>query len=92
MGCHALLQGIFPTQGSNLCLLCLLALVGGFFTTNAIWEALAPHSRADMPISQTTPPSAAAHSAASSSAALLQLLPWLHILVEQVPVGSVWML
>ena len=24
MGCHALLQGIFPTQGLNLCLLCLL--------------------------------------------------------------------
>ena len=24
MGCHALLQGIFPTQGSNPCLLCLL--------------------------------------------------------------------
>ena len=23
-GCHALLQGIFPTQGSNPCLLCLL--------------------------------------------------------------------
>ena len=23
-GCHALLQGIFPTQGSNSCLLCLL--------------------------------------------------------------------
>ena len=23
-GCHALLQGIFLTQGSNLCLLCLL--------------------------------------------------------------------
>ena len=23
-GCHALLQGIFPTQGSNLHLLCLL--------------------------------------------------------------------
>ena len=22
--CHILLQGIFPTQGSNLCLLCLL--------------------------------------------------------------------
>ena len=22
MGCHFLLQGIFPTQGSNLCLLC----------------------------------------------------------------------
>ena len=24
MGCHALLQGIFPTQGLNLCLSCLL--------------------------------------------------------------------
>ena len=24
VGCHALLQGIFLTQGSNLCLLCLL--------------------------------------------------------------------
>ena len=24
LGCHALLQGIFPTQGSNLCLLCIL--------------------------------------------------------------------
>ena len=24
VGCHALLQGIYPTQGSNPCLLCLL--------------------------------------------------------------------
>ena len=24
VGCHALLQGIFPTQGSNSCLLCVL--------------------------------------------------------------------
>ena len=24
VGCHDLLQGIFPTQGSNPCLLCLL--------------------------------------------------------------------
>ena len=24
MGCHSLLQGIFPTEGSNLCLLCFL--------------------------------------------------------------------
>ena len=24
VGCHALFQGIFPNQGSNLCLLCLL--------------------------------------------------------------------
>ena len=26
MGCHFLLQVIFPTQGSNLCLLCLYGL------------------------------------------------------------------
>ena len=40
VGCHALLQGIFPTQGSNLCLLCLPALPSGFFTTSTTWEAL----------------------------------------------------
>ena len=34
-----LLQGIFPAQVSNLHLLCLLQLPGGFFTTNATWEA-----------------------------------------------------
>ena len=34
VGCHALLQGIFLTQGSNLCLLHVRALAGG--TT---WEA-----------------------------------------------------
>ena len=30
-GCHALLQGIFPTQGSNPCLLCLLRCRQTFF-------------------------------------------------------------
>ena len=48
MSWHALLQGIFPTQGSNPCLLRLLhwqaGLAGrfgrwGFFSTNAFWEA-----------------------------------------------------
>ena len=29
VGCHFLLQGIFPTQGSNLCLLCLLCWQAG---------------------------------------------------------------
>ena len=29
VGCHALLQGIFPTQGSNPCLLCSLQLQAG---------------------------------------------------------------
>ena len=32
VGCHFLLQGIFPTQGLKLHLLSLLALAGGFFT------------------------------------------------------------
>ena len=40
VGCHALLQGIFPTQGSNPQLSMAPALAGGFFTTNATWEAL----------------------------------------------------
>ena len=38
--CQALLQGILPTQGSYLRLLCFLQLAGGFFTTSATWEAL----------------------------------------------------
>ena len=39
VGCHALLQGTFLSQGSNLHLLHLLNLAGGFFTTTATWEA-----------------------------------------------------
>ena len=38
VGCHALLQGISLTWGSNPCLLSP-ALAGGFFTTSATWEA-----------------------------------------------------
>ena len=38
VGCHFLLQGIFPTQESNLCLMSP-ALAGEFFTTVATWEA-----------------------------------------------------
>ena len=37
-GCHFLLQEIFATQGSNLCLLCLPILAGRFFTTSTTWE------------------------------------------------------
>ena len=40
VGCHALLQEIFPTQGLNMCLMSP-ALAGGFFTTSAMWEAQA---------------------------------------------------
>ena len=38
VGCHALLQGIFPTQGSNPSLTSP-ALAGRFFTTSTTWEA-----------------------------------------------------
>ena len=42
VGCQALLQGIFPTQGSNPHLFMSPALPGGFFTASATWEA--PHN------------------------------------------------
>ena len=32
VGCHFLLKGIFPAQGSNVTLLRLLVLADGFFT------------------------------------------------------------
>ena len=35
-GCHFFLQGIFPSQGLNLC---LLHWTRGFFTTGSTWEA-----------------------------------------------------
>ena len=38
VGCHALLQGIYLTQGSNPHLMSP-AGAGGFFTTSATWEA-----------------------------------------------------
>ena len=39
-GLVCLSSGIFPTQGSNLCVLRLPASEGGFFTTSVTWEAL----------------------------------------------------
>ena len=39
VGCHALLQGIFPTQVLKQSLLHLPASAAGFFTTSATWEA-----------------------------------------------------
>ena len=44
VGCWFLLQGIFPTQGSNLPLLHLLALAGGFFTAEPPVKPLCIHS------------------------------------------------
>ena len=40
VGCYALLQGIFPTQESNLPLLCLLNWQAGSLPTSTTWEAL----------------------------------------------------
>ena len=39
VGCHARLQGIFPTQGSNLCLMSPM-LAGGFFITSTTGKHL----------------------------------------------------
>ena len=39
VGCHCLLQGIFPTQGLNPRLLCLLHLQVGSLTPSTTWEA-----------------------------------------------------
>ena len=43
--CHFLLQGIFLTQGSNLCLISSLASAGRLFTTEPPWRPLitSPH-------------------------------------------------
>ena len=43
VGCHALLQGIFPAQGLNLSLTSP-ALAGRFFTSSITWEAPPPQS------------------------------------------------
>ena len=39
VGCHSLLQGIFPGQGLNLQLIMSPALASWFFTTSVTWEA-----------------------------------------------------
>ena len=38
VGCHTLLQGIFPAQKSNLHLLRLPVPASRFLTTSAMWE------------------------------------------------------
>ena len=40
VGCHVLFQGIFPTQGSNPCLLRSPTLAGGFITISTPWKAV----------------------------------------------------
>ena len=50
VGCHALLQGIVWTQGSNPCLTSP-AVAGGFFSTNATWEAQPVNISSQIPFS-----------------------------------------
>ena len=50
VGCHFLLQGIFPHPGIKPVSLASPALAGGFFTTSATWKA-----RIDTPITWMTP-------------------------------------
>ena len=39
-GCHFLLQGIFPTPGLNLGLLCFSCIAGEFFTAELLEKPL----------------------------------------------------
>ena len=39
MGCHGLLQGIFPDRDTELVSLLSLALAGWLLTTSATWKA-----------------------------------------------------
>ena len=39
-GCHALLQGIFPPQGSHLCVPHVSCTGRWFFATSTTWEVL----------------------------------------------------
>ena len=55
-GCHALLQGISPTQGSNLHLLCLLHQQAGSLPLAPTSMRLSPPSRASLPAPSLTPP------------------------------------
>ena len=45
VGCHALLQGFFPTQESNLSLIMSSTLAGGFFIPRVTWKILLIFSR-----------------------------------------------
>ena len=54
MGCCALLQGIFLTQGLNPHPFCLLHWLGGFFTTSATWEALSEKALCLCPVTAMT--------------------------------------
>ena len=56
VGCHALLQVIFPTQGSNSRLMSP-ALAGRFFTISTTWEALGLSFPPPIPLPRAAPQS-----------------------------------
>ena len=84
VGCHALLQGIFPNQGSNLHLLCLLHWQVGSLP-------LAPPGKPQgyicFPINQTKtlPGSPSHHTIKEMSWDLLELQTPMHIKTHSVP-------
>ena len=80
VGCHFLLQEFFPTQGSNLQLLGLPALAGGFFATRATQKV--PFSPYACLIYIILVPSAAA------AAKALQSCPTLWDPIDGSPPGS----
>ena len=52
VGCHALLQGIFPTEGLNPRPFTSPVLVGGCFTTSTTWGALPSQDFLFIPFTQ----------------------------------------
>ena len=73
VGCHSLLQGIFPTQGWNPSLMSPVLAAGGFFTTSAILSSAQSLSRVRL---FATPWSAARQASLSitNSRSLLKLI------------------
>ena len=61
MGCHFLLQGIFPIQGSNPGFLQVFCVAGGFFTTEPLGKPdlilLPPTSKQPSPAGASAAPS-----------------------------------
>ena len=55
MGCHALLQAIFSTQGRKPHLSLSLALAGRIFTARATWKAPVNTDNQEMQKTRTAP-------------------------------------
>ena len=85
VGCHALLQGIFPNQGSNLCLLCLLHWQLRFFLPLTPPGKLQGHIHFPINQTKTLPGSPSHHTIKEMSLDLLELQTPMHIKTHSVP-------